>query len=134
MKKLRIVLDTNVLLSATIGGNPSRILELFTDGKIIVLTSPEIILEVRIVLVRVLKNIEKAIRYVDILEQHAELVKPKEKFDAVKNDPADNKFLECAVAGKADYLVTGDKKQLLPLKAFGGIPIISPKEFLDRLL
>jgi predicted nucleic acid-binding protein len=41
--------------------------------------------------------------------------------------------LECALAGEADYLVTGDKKHLLPLRQFRGIRIISPAEFLKRL-
>jgi len=48
-------------------------------------------------------------------------------------DPADAKILACAVAGKADVIVTGDKRHLLPLKKYRGIPIVSPAEFLDRI-
>ena len=41
--------------------------------------------------------------------------------------------LECALAGEADYIVSGDKKHLLPLRQFREIPIVSPAEFLRRL-
>jgi predicted nucleic acid-binding protein len=48
-------------------------------------------------------------------------------------DAADAKILACAVAGKADAIVTGDKKHLLPLKRYRGIPIVSPAEFLEQI-
>jgi len=48
-------------------------------------------------------------------------------------DPADAKILACAVAGKADAIVTSDRKHLLPLKRFKGIPIVTPAEFLERI-
>ena len=52
---------------------------------------------------------------------------------AVPNDPKDNMVIATAVAGKADYLVTGDRKHLLPMKAYQGICILSPHSFLDLL-
>lgn len=52
---------------------------------------------------------------------------PKQKFDVIKEDKDDNKFLEAAVEGKADYIVSGDK-DLLRLENFMGIKIISPSE------
>ena len=55
------------------------------------------------------------------------VVEPKQKFNVVKEDPSDNKFLEAAVEGNADYIVSGDK-DLKRLKNFMGIEIISPAE------
>jgi predicted nucleic acid-binding protein len=48
-------------------------------------------------------------------------------------DPDDEMILECALAAEADYIASGDKKHLLPLRRFRGIPIVSPSEFLRRL-
>lgn len=48
----------------------------------------------------------------------------------VKNDPSDNKILECAITAEADYIVTGDKNHLLPLKRYKNTKIVSPSEFL----
>ena len=48
-------------------------------------------------------------------------------------DPKDNRYLACAIDGKADYLVTGDKKHLLSLKQIGKTAIVSPRELMDRL-
>ena len=55
---------------------------------------------------------------------------PKEKLNVVKNDPDDDKFIEAAVEGDCDCIVSKDKKHLLKLKEFRGIKIISPEEFL----
>ena len=48
-------------------------------------------------------------------------------------DPDDEMILECALAAEADYIVSGDKRHLLPLRQFRGIPIVSPPDFLRRL-
>ena len=52
--------------------------------------------------------------------------------DYIRSRP-DAKVLACAFAGKADVIVTGDKKHLLPLKRYRGIPIVSPAEFLEQI-
>ena len=58
------------------------------------------------------------------------LANSKLKINVIEEDPPDNKFLQCAVEAKADYLISGDNKHLLPLKNFQGIKIITPGEFL----
>lgn len=58
------------------------------------------------------------------------ITNPKEKFNAVIEDRTDNKFLEAAIAGNADYIITRDEKHILPLKEFRGIKIVTPEEFL----
>lgn len=60
------------------------------------------------------------------------LVAPDFVLDVVKDDPDDNRVLECAVAGKADYIVSGDR-HLLKLKAHAGIPIPTARQFLDAV-
>lgn len=62
----------------------------------------------------------------------AEFVLPEESIYVVEADPSDNKFLEAAVTGRADYIVSGDK-HLLDLKEFQGIAILTPHVFLERL-
>jgi len=60
----------------------------------------------------------------------ATLVEPKEHLKVIKDDPDDDKFLEASIEGNADYLVTQDKKHILPLKEFRGTKIVTPEEFL----
>ena len=61
----------------------------------------------------------------------AEVVHPTIVLDEVENDPDDNRMLECAVWAEADLIVTGDKAHLQPLKIFRGIPIVSPRQFVE---
>lgn len=62
----------------------------------------------------------------------AEVVTPGIVLDVVAADPDDNAVLECAVWAEVDLVVTGDKAHLLPLKAFRGIDIVTPRQFVDR--
>ncbi|RLE06552.1 hypothetical protein DRZ78_04515, partial [Candidatus Aerophobetes bacterium] len=57
-------------------------------------------------------------------------VQPKTKISAIKQKEDDNRILECGVEGKAQYIISGDKRHLLPLKEYQGIKIISPAQFL----
>jgi len=63
----------------------------------------------------------------------ATLVRPSVRLSGILAHDQDHRILECALAARADFFVTGDKKHLQPLKTFRGIPIVSPREFLDRL-
>ena len=132
---MRVVLDANVYISALlVGRGCEEILTLGRTGVIQVLSSPEIIDEVASVLRRKLHWSPEDIR--PFLDEARDLCRmipfdPAEvEFPA---DPADAKILACAVAGKADVIVTGDKKHLLPLKRYRGIPIVSPAEFLEQI-
>ncbi len=62
----------------------------------------------------------------------SQIIQPRTKVDAVKEDPTDNKFLEAAMEADADYIVSGDK-HLLKLKEFSGIKIVKAKQFLEML-
>jgi len=68
-----------------------------------------------------------------VLTESAELVFPVERASDVTPDPDDEMILECALAAEADFIVSGDKKHLLELRQFQGIPIVSPADFLRRI-
>lgn len=63
----------------------------------------------------------------------ADLVDPETLLDIIMEDPDDNRVLECAVAGRADYIVSGDRR-VLKLKAYAGIPILTARQFLDGVV
>jgi len=71
--------------------------------------------------------------WAEALAQSAALMFPTERASGATADPDDEMVLECALAAGADCLVSGDKRHLLPLQAFRGIPIVKPADFLRRL-
>lgn len=62
----------------------------------------------------------------------ANIIETKSRLSVINEDPQDNRVLECAVDGEAEYIITGDK-HLLNLKSYKGIKILKVKEFLDRI-
>jgi putative PIN family toxin of toxin-antitoxin system len=132
---IRIVLDTNVLISALLfGGNPQAVLEKAIMGQIGLALSRDILNELEGVLCgkKFGFPFEIAQGIVRELEAIGELVAPTRKIAVVKVDPYDNMILECAVEANADYVVSGDN-HLLELKRFEGIPILSPAQFIEVL-
>ena len=75
---------------------------------------------------------EQKERLISLLLEIAEMIEPKNKLNVVKDDPTDNKFIECAVEGNADYIITGDN-HLQKLKEHRGIKILNPADFLRKL-
>jgi len=129
---MRAVLDTNVWVSGIVfGGVPFRILEIALESDFELIVSTDIIEEVEGVLASKkfgfsVSDIEEAVQpLLDI----AEFVIPQTKLSVIKRCPADNRILECALEGKADYIVTGDIRDLGKLGIFRGIRIISPRTF-----
>lgn len=128
---IRVCLDTNILISAFLfSGKPAQIFDLAVEGKITLLTSPAIVAEFGRVLRDKFKRDERYIkRQLKVITDVAEIVTPKKKISELKYDP-DNRVLESAVSGKVDYIVTGDKKHLLPLEKFREIPVVTASQFL----
>ena len=130
---LKIVLDTNVLVSAAIiQGKQFELLKLAKLGEIKIILSPQIIEEFKEVISRERfgfskEKINEAVR--QILEI-AEIIIPKQKLDIVKDDLADNIILECALEAKANYIISGDE-HLLALKEYKSIRIINTTEFFN---
>ena len=130
MPPLKIVFDTNVFVMAAgmPGGYIDKWLELATPPgrKFIIYTSLAILAEVQEKLERKLEfERALAVEYVARLQQIAIVVTPTQKISAVQNDPDDNIILECAVAAKADIIVSADK-DLLGLKKYHNIQMQHP--------
>lgn len=127
---LRVVIDTNVIISAlNFGGNPKAVLELARKRHIRNTTSPFIINEIERVLTQKFGWQMDVTREVsNDIQGFSHVVNPPETIAIIKN-LSDNRILECAVAGGADYLISGDH-HLTDLKTFGTINIVTPTEFL----
>jgi putative PIN family toxin of toxin-antitoxin system len=130
-QRSQVVIDTNVWLSGLLfGGTPGRVLELFIDGTIIVVTSEELLSELRrkIILkfplfVPKLELLEESIR------KDATMVRLGETTVKISRDPDDDKFLETAIAGNCAYIISGDS-DLLSLTTYNGIQIVTSAQFL----
>lgn len=136
---MKITVDTNVLISATFWyGASDKIMSKVEAKEIQLILSEEIIKEYAQVLEY--KEIQDKIKDKKLemkltlkkIISISKIVMSKQKLDVVKDDPDDNKVLGCALACKAEYIVTQDK-HLLKLKQFKGIKIVIPKEFLELL-
>ena len=132
-KKLRVVLDTNVLVSALLfGGNLQEIYKAWKEGKLILIFTEETLEELTKVLhYPKFELSEEEINYLLYIEvlPYSEIVEKRYKLpEDVCSDKDDIKFLECALSGKANYIVSGDK-DLLSVKEFKGIRILSPSDF-----
>ena len=134
---MRVVLDTNVLVSALLfTGISSELVPLWQKGTFTVLLSQEILEEYLRVLAypkfRLSEGEIKALIEEELLP-FVQIIKPGIRVRVVKRDPSDDKFLECAVAGKADVLISGDK-DLLTIKHYRRVRIKTPSQFLDAFL
>lgn len=131
---LRAVIDTNVLVSSFFGGKPREVMNLWRDGKFALCLSDGIVAEYLEVLARfsaVKKEIEE---FLMMLTERANVVfaTPAEVINEIADDPDDNKFLGCAVAAKADMIVSGDQ-HLLSLGVYRNIRVVEPLAFLDSV-
>jgi len=132
--KPRVVLDTNILVSGLLGGTATEVIKQWRVGAFTLIVSAEIMAEYKAVLRRPKFKlpgwvIEELLEYI---REHAEWVTPDREIHEIARDPSDNKFLEAAVSGQANWLVSGDN-DLLDLSEFEGTPVIPSWEFL-RLL
>jgi putative PIN family toxin of toxin-antitoxin system len=134
---VRIVLGTNVLVSGLLcaSGPPGAVLDAVTHLRIRLLVDPRILAEYRQVLVRRDLGIPEDVRetILDRLALLAEHVLPGRLSVADElPDEGDRPFVECALAGLADCIVTGNKRHF-PARACGGVRVASPAEFLTLL-
>jgi putative PIN family toxin of toxin-antitoxin system len=130
---MRIVIDTNVFVSSFFGGNPKQIIDLWKQGKITLCFSPPIIDEYTAVLQR-LGVEEKDLK--NLLSLFARgynclFTGKTPDLHIVHGDPDDDKFIECAVALNAKFVVSGDKA-ITSLSEYMGIKLVTPKTFLEE--
>jgi len=133
---LRAVLDTNVLISMFANRPDRPIFQLWTSAvqrHYTLLLSPAIIREVARTLRRKFTWDEpQVVRLAKALVHVGELITPAITLDVVPTDPDDNRILECAVAGRAHVIVSGDR-DLRHLGAYEGVAIVSPRDFMRML-
>ncbi len=132
---IKVVLDTNVVLSAVLfGGKPRQILEAAVGGTIRICISGPTIAELGAVLHRPKFGFGPQTVQAIISEMIAiaEWVEPRKHRGLVKDDPEDNMFLDCAIEANVDYLVSGDH-HLLSIGKCEGVRIVNPDGFVEVL-
>ena len=126
------VLDTNVLISALAfpGSKPDQVLQRVRRGEVELFLSPFILAEFERILRDKFRFTKRQTdERVAVIRRMATLVEPTERIALVVAKDDDNRILECAVAARADYLVTGDKEHLLPLRSIGATQIVTHTAF-----
>ncbi len=132
-KAEKVVVDTNIFISAFgWGGNPLRIIELLERGVLRNCASEDIIKELFIAVSYPKLGFPQIVQ-TEILEfvlAYSDIYETKE-YVGISPDPKDNKFLECALAADARFIITGDKR-LLSIKKYKSVRIITPEDLLEE--
>lgn len=137
---MRFVLDTNLLVSGVIAaGLPRRLVDGAKAGEYELCTGEALLAE----LLEVLSRAKFAVRLsqagltpqgtVDDLRRIAVVVTPADTPRVVPTDPGDDHVIAAAVAGQADLIASGDRRDLLPMGSFRGIPIVTAREAVEKL-
>ena len=137
---VRIVLDANQFVSALLkpNSNPDLIMRLVREEKVLLLISDAICAELLRVLSypkiqkRLNSSEESLVDFIDKLRAVAIVIPGAVKLPPLQSDPSDTKYLECAVEGKADFIVSGDH-HLTDLNEFQRIRIVTPVTFLTSI-
>lgn len=134
----RVVIDTSVLIRYLI--KPSAAVrhlveDLWLNDDVVMVSSPELIAELEDVLardyIRALIRLEEGKALLDAIQATAEILPPLDEVPAYTRDPKDDKFVACAIAGQASYVITLDK-DILMLEKLGDLQIVTPYDFVTR--
>ena len=134
MNRHRIVLDTNLLISAILfGGKPRRVFDLVISGSIDCTLSTVILDELRGVLESPKFGFSPnvCLHIIEELYEICDIISPSVSVDVISSDPDDNRILECAVEAHANFIVSGDP-HLLDIGKFKKIRILSPADYLNE--
>ena len=133
---MRIVLDTNVFVSGVFfRGPPYEILKAWQDDRFQLVISEEILQEYREVgeaLAKRFSGVDLS-PILELLIVKAELTESQSLLEVVCDDPEDDKFLACALAGNSKLIISGDK-HLLKVSGYRGVKVIKPRKFFDDFL
>jgi putative PIN family toxin of toxin-antitoxin system len=131
---IRATVDTNIFISALLfGGVPGRFLALALAGSVRLVTSPALLDELDEKLrLKFEWSPAKAAQARRELETLCDLVSTTAFLSVVKDDPDDDRVLECAIAGSADVIISGDR-HLLDLRSFQGIQILTVRRLMDQI-
>jgi len=131
---MKVVIETKVFVSSFFGGNPRKIVDMWKQGKLTLCLSREIVSEYTTVLDRIGLENQKELKEIFSLfarGMHSVFSGKTPVLKVVIDNPDDDKFIECAVALKDEYIISADK-DLLEVSEYMGIKILNPREFLDR--
>lgn len=132
---MRIVVDTNVVISGIFfGGVPGRVIESIVRKEIEAYANPEILEEYEEIVDEMIHRKQGKLKK-EVLSRFTarlELIESKTKVEVCR-DPDDDKFLSCALDAKALYIVSGDK-DLLAIREYDGVEIVTAADFCDRYL
>jgi hypothetical protein len=131
---IRAVIDTNVFVSSFFGGNPRKVTDLWKSGRLTLCLSSSIIEEYIDVLRRMgLQDDHELEELLDLFSHgfHSIFTAKTPVLKIIDKDHDDDKFIECAVALKAEYIISGDKA-LTEVEKYMNIKILNPKQFLDE--
>lgn len=133
---LSACVDTNVIISGFVfGGKPLEcIAKAFRKEYQLILSSFILEETKRNLILKFSVPAPEAEQFLFELMNVATIVEPKPILTIIKSKNSDNRILEAAIEGGVDYLVTGDKKDILGLGSIGSIKIVTPRQFLDILL
>ena len=133
---MKVIIDTNVLVSGIFfTGPPSQILQSWKNGKIEIVISADILSEYR----EVCEELSLKYRGIEVepilnlIAIHSELIEVPVSSELVCTDPADQKFIACAIAGNVELIISGDK-QLLKANGYKGIKVLTPRLFIENQL
>ena len=132
---MKVVLDTNVLVSALVfpGGVPEQVFRLAIEGDFTVVASPPLLAELGRVLTEKFGWQDDYVRAaLAQIVRIGEIVEPVDRVNVIVDDPDDDRVLEAARTGGAGFVVSGDR-HLLGLSRCGEVAILSPAEFLAAL-
>ncbi len=130
---MKLVIDTNVVISGIFWkGIPNKILMNWFKGGFEVFISASILAEYEEVLKRIGSGLtlEEIQNWIELIIINSSIVVPLGNLKIIESDPDDDKFVECALSGQAEYIVSGDK-HLLNLKEYQGVKIVSPAHFFE---
>lgn len=129
--QVKIILDTNILISALgFGGKPREILRLVLDKKLKASSSTTLLAELEDIISKKFPKLATDFEKINKqLRKKFKIVRPKVSINILQDEP-DNRLLEAALEGNCQYIITGDK-ELLELRSFKGIRIMTADEFLN---
>lgn len=131
---MKVVFDTNIYISAFVfkGGSAEKAIQRILDNRDILVISKPIMEEtLRILAEKFDRDIEQLSRTAVFMSEIAITVKPRSRVDILSDEP-DNRILECAIAGFAEKVVTGDKA-MLKLGSYKGVEIITLRSYLSSI-
>jgi len=129
---MKVVIDTNIFVSSFFGGNPRKIIDLWKHEKITLCLSKAVLDEyIDVLCIIGLKDEYELDELLSLFSRGFNIlfIRKTPKIQIIKNDPDDDKFIECAMALKADAVITGDR-EILAVKEYAGIRIVTPQQFL----